>query len=93
MTTRSAGFSGAQNSGQRDEIIQRGVVTTLRFLLPKHFEGATGDELAETVRAWQIRDADPDDTEIVDSEERELVDWQYEIAPDGTHHLWLWYAE
>ncbi len=93
MTTNGGGFGGGQDTGQKGEIIQRGVVQTLRFLLPKHFEAGSGDELASAVRAWQIQNADPGDVDIVDSEERELVDWQYEIAPDGSHHIWIWYAE
>ena len=95
MTPGPGGFgkdAEAQGRGQA-EIIQRGVVTLLRFLLPVHFEAETGDELATTVRAWQLQSVDPLDETQVYSEQREMVDWAYRIAPDGTHHLWMWYAE
>ena len=87
-----------ENSGVRPdtsptEVSQQGVVKTLRFLIPVHFEGATGDDLAATVRSWQLQEVDPEDGDNVYSEERELVDWAYRIAPDGSHHLWMWYAE
>jgi len=97
MTPGPGGFgkdAETQGRGQA-EIIQRGVVTLLRFLIPVHFEGATGDELAETVRAWFLVDTvenEAGQTEVY-SEQRELVDWAYQVAADGTHHIWIFYAE
>lgn len=94
MTNRPGGFGGEGAGGQpKGEVIQRGVVSTLRFLQPKHFEAPTGDALVEIVRAWQIQSTDPDDQDTVDSEERELVDWDYTIDVNGIHHIWIWYAE
>jgi len=93
MTSNNAGLGRNGDSRSQSEVIQSGVVRTLRFLIPQHFEADTGDELATVVRAWQLQANDPADDSQVYSEERELVDYDYRIAPDGKHHLWIWYAE
>lgn len=79
-----------KDRGSRNDDIQQNRILLLRNLRPKYFTAADGETLATTVRAW-FR-AREDETGPL-SEERELVDWEYRIAPDGTHHLWIFYAE
>ncbi len=72
--------------------IQQNRILLLRHLRPKHFTAADGATLQTTVREWFRAREDPDGGGPL-SEERELVDWEYRIAPDGSHHLWIFYAE
>lgn len=70
--------------------IQQNRILLLRNLRPKHFTAADGPTLQLAVREW-FRAREDENGPL--SEERELVDWSYQIAPDGTHHLWIFYAE
>jgi hypothetical protein len=82
-----------------DAVAQGGLTKYLRFIRVKHFEAASGDDLADAVRAWFTA---KEETKTVDyqtvtetaelSEDRELIDWRYQVE-GGTHHLILFYAE
>jgi hypothetical protein len=81
------GSSGSSGEGVDD--IQQSRILLLRNLRPKHFVSPDGDSLQTTVRAW-FRAAEDENGPL--SEERELVDWSYQID-GGMHHMWIWYAE
>jgi hypothetical protein len=98
-----------------DAVAQRGEVKHLRIIRVKHFQAATGDELASAVASWFRAKKETTYTGTGDvvretelSEQRELLDWRYQVTtagtpvtnPDGTtttsgelHHLMLFYAE
>ena len=104
---------GAQDTGGRDQVAQRGEVKRLRILRVKHFQAATGDELATVVAAWFRARKETTYTPEGDfvgekdlSEQRELVDWRYQVTGSGSvttteaestegevHHIMLFYAE
>jgi hypothetical protein len=89
---------GRQSVGG-DEVAQGGLTKYLRIIRVKHIEAATGDELASAVRDWFVA---KEETVSVDystvvqtvalSEERELMDWRYQVE-GGIHHMLLFYAE
>jgi len=80
-------------SGQetgRDAVAQRGEIKRLRILRVKHFQAATGDELATLVAAWFRAKKETTCTaedvfvgEVELSEQRELVDWRYQVTGQG----------
>lgn len=83
---------GKSENTQRPGVddIQQNRILRLRTMRTKHFEGADGDELATTMREW-FRAREDEDGPL--NEEREMVDYSYQIAPDGTHHVMLFWAE
>ena len=74
----------------RDEVAQQSSVKRLRIIRVKHFQAATGDELASLVGSWfrskkeatyTAEDVFVGDVEL--SEQRELVDWRYQVTGEG----------
>lgn len=82
-----------------DAVAQGGLTKYLRFIRVKHFEAATGDELATMVRDWFIARTETtavDYTTVEEtadlSEDRELIEWRYQVSGE-LHHIMLLYAE
>ncbi len=85
-------------AGRGDQVAQTGASIKVRVIRVKHFEGATGDELAAIVRAWFVATTDTIfvdgvQTTIQLNEEREIIEQTYQIAPDGTHHVLLLFTQ
>lgn len=72
-----------------DSVAQATHTRYLRIIQLRHFEAATGEELAANVRAWFVA-REMDGVEL--SEEREFVDWRYQVD-GGVHHMMIYYAE
>lgn len=88
----------ATEAARGDEVAQTGASIKVRFIRLKHFEAATGDELASIVGAWFVAPTDTVTVAGVEStrqlnEEREIIEQTYRIAPDGTHHVLLLFTQ
>jgi hypothetical protein len=88
-----------RQSVQGDAVAQGGLTKYLRIIRVKHIQAETGDALATAVRAWFVAKEETISvdletvTETVSlSEERELMDWRYQVD-SGIHHMLLFYAE
>jgi hypothetical protein len=83
-------LGGVQAVASTDQVAQESKVTRLRIIRVKHFQAATGDEIASLVGAWfraKKETTYTNDGEFVSekvlSEQRELLDWRYQVTGSG----------
>jgi len=87
------GIGGGQQQGgvvRADQVAQAGDVKRLRIIRVKHFQAATGDEIAALVAAWFRAKKETTLSSTGDvvgekelSEQRELLDWRYQVTGAG----------
>lgn len=85
---------------ERDQVAQRGEIRHLRVLRVKHLHASDGAGLQAALTAWFRPGTEELTNESGDvvgerekAEQRELVDWRYQVGPDGSHHVMLIYSE
>lgn len=92
QSVHPAGAGGVgRRQSQGDEVAQGTLTRYLRIIRVKHFEAATGDELAALVRDWFTarEESTSVDYSTVEqtvslSEDRELMDWRYQVTLGGS---------
>lgn len=84
------GQDTGRDAGRGDAVAQESGVKRLRIIRVKHFQAATGDELATLVGSWfraKKETTYTNDGEFVGdkelSEQRELLDWRYQVTGAG----------